>query len=161
MVKTFLLLFIQLAMVAAVLGCKKASHYPDDFQFKIDATTSSYDSGKQGFTRRYVKGDTTVRVPLSDAELQLIYDLAHEMRFLNFPGEFEHAKYGKFIHPSFITTIEIGYDGTKKKCSVDSGSPKIELDRPRQFRELADAMMKILLAKDQVRNLNESDMVFL
>ena len=161
MINTFLLLFIQFAVVVTVLGCKKPSRYPGDFRFKIDATTSIYDSEKQEFTRRYIKGDTTVRITLSDAELQSIYYLANEMEFLKFPREFEHAKYGEFIHPSFITTIEIGYDGKNKKCSVDSGSPKIELERPSQFRELADAIMKILFAKDEVRNLNESDMVFL
>jgi hypothetical protein len=161
MVKRFILLSIQFTLIMTVLNCKKSSRYPSDFQFRIDATTSSYNSGTQEFTRSYIKGDTTISVPLSKVELQLTYDLAHEMRFLNFPREFESAKYGEFTDPSFITTIEISYDGENKKCSVDSGSLKIELDRPKKFRELADTMLKILFAKDQVRNLGKSDIIFL
>lgn len=161
MIKRFILLSVQFALIMTVLNCKKASRYPSDFQFRIDTTTSSYNSDTQELTRSYVKGDTTIHVPLSEVELQLIYDLAREMRFLKFPQEFERAKYGEFTDPSFITTIEISYDGENKKCSVDSGSPKIELDRPRKFRELADTILEILFAKDQVRNLGESDMIFL
>ena len=148
-------------MVVMVLNCKSLYHYPSDFRFRIDATTSSYDSNTQAFTRSYIKGDTTIRVPLSEAELQLIFDQAHDMKFLKFPREFEQADYGEFSFPSFITTIEISYNGETKKCSVDFGSPKIELDRPRQFNELADTILEILFAKDQVRNLGKSDMIFL
>lgn len=161
MVKKFILLPVQFALIMTVLSCKQSSRYPNDFQFRIDAITSSYNSETQEFKRSYIKGDTTIRVPLSEAELQLIYDLAHEMRFLKFPKEFERAKYGQFEQPSLTTTIEISYDGENKKCSVDSGSPKIEIDRPRKFNELADTILEILFAKDQVRNLRKSDFIFL
>ena len=94
--KRFSLIFIQFAVAVTMLNCKKSSRCPGDFRVRIDATTNSYNSGTQVFTRKYVRRDTTIRITLDEAEFQSIYDLDHEIRFLKFPPEFEQAEYGEF-----------------------------------------------------------------
>ncbi len=83
------------------------------------------------------------------------------MRFYNFPGEFECAINGTRTQPSFQTRLEVGYDGKYTRCLSNSGCPKIEFKRPKQFEKLAETIRKILDSKDQIRNAAETDIIFL
>ena len=138
---------------------KEVPHFPSDFRFKIEAWGFSYISNNQTYVRSYVNGDTTIVLPLDESEIQFIYELVDDMKFLNFPDHFECAENSMSTEPSFTTQIGVGYQGRYNKCYTTGDCLKTEIDRPKQLEKLENAIRKILNSKSQVKNLPETDMV--
>lgn len=152
---------------ATILLCqcnlkKTPAHYPSDFSFQLTATTDKYDSQKQLYTRHYVDKILSANVALTEKELQSIFEYIHEIEFNHFPNNFECEKYGISTEPSFLTSIEVSYDGQSRRSTNTTGcSPKTQITNSENFDRLAGKIIQILDSKKAVKNLPETDLVFL
>lgn len=77
--------YLMVIVIAAFVSCTKKrfdKQKPDDFSFRYEDATDSYDSRSGIYTRQYMlKKDSSVSVVLSEEELNLIYDLFKKVTF--------------------------------------------------------------------------------
>ena len=157
-----IIIFTATILLCQCNGKKTRVHYPPDFGIQLTATTINYDSQKQLYTRHYVDKISSVNVALTEKELQSIFEYIHEIEFIHFPNKFECEKYGIITEPSFLTSIEVSFDGQSKRSTNTTGcSPKTQLTNSENFDRLAGKIIQILDSKKAVKNLPETDLVFL
>jgi hypothetical protein len=131
---------------------------PGDFSFRIIDKTDKYDSRTGIYKREYLSGDTTVKVDLTEDDMDIIYDAFKKYDFMSFPREFISSYCSM---PSFSTTIEISYNGNNKMVTdTDVCDRKNEQRKSKKFDKLSNIMWTMILNKPQVKNMKQCDIIF-
>ena len=158
---------------------------PIDFSFKLISETDSYDSKTGIYKRRYsnfdsimnagwaaidstlidhsyTKGDSSIKVGLTESDWQLIYDSFLKSDFMNFPRDFECAKDADESLPAFVTTLEFTCRGVTKKVTNSSYcDKKIKQKQADKFGQLYSILHDIIINKPQIKKMKDSDLLFL
>ena len=141
---------------------KETVHYPPDFSFQLKSSAFAYDSQKQLYTRNFTSKSISIKVGLTDNELQSIFEYIQQIEFISFPEKFECEKYGTITEPSFHTSIEVNYEKKFKQSTNTTGcSPKTQLTNSDNFDRLVDKIIRILESKKAIKDMPKSDIIFL
>lgn len=141
---------------------KKTNESYDEFYFSIAGEVDSYNSKTNIYTRSYVSSNSSVQIELSPQEISEIKKLFEVHNFISFPDQFECSENGTFTLPAFNTTIEIEHSqGSKKVTQTDYCDRKIQQKKSDKFDDLSSKIWGILKAKEQVKNMKPTDMIFL
>jgi hypothetical protein len=139
---------------------KDHSHFPPDFAFQYKTNVYTYDSRTQLYTRLYLDSIASLRVSLTEKELQSIFGDFQEFEFMNFPEEFECEKYNTFTDPHTTTFIEVSYNKKSRRSRNTSAcNYKTQQTNSDNFDRLAGKISKILNSKKEIKNMPESDFV--
>ncbi|MPR35493.1 hypothetical protein [Salmonirosea aquatica] len=140
----------------------KGDKMPDDFTFKIAWTTASYDSETGIYSERYTYGDSVITAYLNKKELESIYRFLEKIKFSTFPTEFECAWYSSSTFPFFDTTIEVTANSKHMKSKNTTFCDTKERNNDaKNFDRLSDEINKILKKRDRIKNLPNSDIIFM
>ncbi|WP_422356579.1 hypothetical protein [Roseivirga pacifica] len=133
----------------------------NDFYFIIEGEVDSFNSKTNTFTRSYTSKQSSIQIELSNKEKSELKTIFKEVGFLNFPGEFECSEDASFSLPAFKTIIEL-YDGEliKKVVQTDYCDRKINQKASDLFDEISSRIWKFLNNKEQVQNMEPTDLIF-
>lgn len=138
---------------------------PADFSFVIQSLSAfpldSYDSAKGTFTKLYLKGDSTIRVPISLKEKKAFYQAFCKADFLSFPDEFKCIGGGAV--PGFQTKIIVTYKGTTKTIYMDDicVHHPLELIKVKRFEELTSKLNTWIHSQKAVQRMRPADYMLL
>jgi hypothetical protein len=162
MMKIFKYILPLILIIFGFVDCQNQKYdivRPKDFSFKIIDKTDKYDSRTGIYTRKYLSSDTTVKVVLTEDDMELIYDAFKKCDFMSFPREFI-SPYCSM--PSFSTTIEISYKGNYKIVTdTDVCDRKNEQRKSKKFNKFSSVIWTMMSQKPQVKNMKQCDIIFL
>lgn len=162
----FLKLIIVIIIELIELSNCSASNYdkvmPRDFSFTIICETFKFDSKTGIYTRSYIQKDSTVKIELTEKELQKVYESFKKGRFLSFPDRFECCKNGIFIEPAFETTLEFAYKGKVIRATNTSlCTKKKEQRKSIRFYKIESVIFEVIHKKTQIREMRRTDLIFM
>jgi hypothetical protein len=136
---------------------------PADFAFILTDIIDSVSSKDASLTRRYVYKDSCVTFPLSQQEMNLIYQayLAHGLDKLD--PDFYLDCYVN-VMPSIDTEITLVLDGKIKQYTYNSNfecADKVSTRYVEQIGDFLSFVEGIIYKKEAVRKLSRTDMVFM
>lgn len=155
-IKTLTMLWTFALIMGGCTSKKVPSQRPDDFAFILKSDEFEYDSQ----ARRYNYYDRSVRVILTDKELDEIFKLAESIHYLDFPGEFRCNGSDGMI-PCFRNDLQIGYNRRYKRCRNDNCCTKKDKVRSANFDLLVDKITEIMAAKEQVKHLPRYEVLYM
>ena len=158
--------YITLLMLLFAFGqCNFKSepdHYPSDFTFRIEGSPDHYDSETQIYERGYTNGPSSVKVSLTEKELQAIFEDFQNFEFFTFPEEFECEENNLFTQPSSTTVINVTYNSKSKRSANTSGCKfKTHRTNSDNFNRLARKIWQILGSKKEIKNMAKTDIMMM
>jgi hypothetical protein len=161
MMKIFKHILPLILIISGFVACQNQKYdnvRPRDFSFKIMNETDKYDSRTGIYKRKYLSGDTTVKVDLTKDDMELIYDAFKKCDFMSFPRKFISPNCSM---PSFSTTIEISYKGNNKIVTdTDICDRKNDQRKSKKFDKFSTATWTMIRQKPQVKNMKQCDIIF-
>ena len=149
-------------LICLIFGAGCCNRGPFNFHFQLIGETFSYDSRNQHYARAYARGDSSIKLTLTSQELRSIFKYVRQVDFLDFPKEFGCTPTSDRRLPAFGTTIKLGYDFRYNEVSnSDFCSEKVDQKRSDQFEDLVARILQILNSKEQIKNLKDSDLIFM
>jgi len=160
-------IYIIIGVVLFTNCSKYDKKMPIDFSFIIEDNHNKYNSQTGIYTRRYreirllnIPPTSSIKVELTQKELNLIYESFKKYDFLCFPEEFKCSEKGTSIFPFHFIRLKITYKGITKKVNNSTHcSDKIEQRKSDEFDEFSYGIMSIINSKQQIINMKESNII--
>jgi len=156
-------IIILLIVTLLICQCKKSkkehSHFPRDFAFKYKTDAYTYNSRTQLYTRQYSDSTASLKVSLTEKELQSIFNDIQEFEFMNFPEEFECEKEGTFTVPSFTSSIVVTFNKQVKQSTNNTICTR-QTDS-NNFFLMQEKIYRILSSKKEVQTLPRTDILYM
>ena len=131
-----------------------------DFEVTINWYNDNiYSSTDSLFRKRYSNIDRVIKFGLTKEEKELIFKTAREIDFFSLPEKLE-MRNDISICPSFSTEISIKIRTRNHKVFDESGFIKDKSIQTR-FKKIESVISQIIFGKKEVKELPESDMVYL
>lgn len=158
---TFYITFLLFSFSISQCNFKnEPDHYPADFTFRISASPNRYDSETQIYERAYSNRPSSVKVSLTEKELQSIFEDFQKFEFFTFPEEFECEKNNVITQPSSTNVINVTYNNKSKRCVNDLGCEfKTQRTNSDNFNHLARKISQILTSKKEIKNMAKTDII--
>lgn len=134
---------------------------PKDFSFTITVDRYKYYSESGVYIRKHGR-DSSFVAPLAHEEMSLIYDLFKKYDFMSFPLTFKTTKDASNRYPALFTTVEIIYEGERKKVmNTTSINKKVEQKRSDDFNKFCTELDKIICSNKKIRNIKYAPIIYL
>lgn len=129
------------------------------FNFKVSSPTDSYDSRNQIYKRNYIDDDVSVKLDLTEDELDLIKRKFDNINFKHFPAKLK-CDSSIDVLPILNFRIQLEEDSITYEC-IKSNCVKIDQKQSDDFNAIWEVIFSILKNKSIIRNLKNSDLTFM
>lgn len=147
---------IKIFIITLLMSCnieKKSIDIDKTFGFKT--LTDEYDYSKGIFIRRYNDSIVLVDIILNNEEKEEIKKLFVENYFLELPQKIDCSKMG--VKPEINDKI---YWGNKRVNYIHNMEDRLFCMKGKRFDRIKNGMMKIILNKKEIRDLEYSDIFY-
>lgn len=146
------------------VSCNWKEEVPKDFNFSFSFdNTEKINTFDSTYTRKYIFHDKIVELILTNQEKQEIYSVMLESRIMTMPDKFEFNsdKNEPCIIPYTVDYLEIRMNGKTKKIEYSYRCKPKNKKISAKYLKMINKILNIIQSKKEIKNLPESDMMFM
>jgi hypothetical protein len=167
MLKNIILLCLILLLISCGQSNKQRYQISDkkyfsDFQIiYIDSYTDSFSSKDSAFSRNYIAGKKRIKCFLTVTEKKNILEIIDDNDFLDLPDILPENHNGTCQMPAFPVEIIVIYGKNQKKVIHEGMCDVKHKNQLKRFDNVLNEIEKIIYGNKQVKELKQTDQVFL